>query len=294
MTLADSIAAEVRRGITSGALQPGDFLPPIKSNKARRDAYRTLLEEKLIEHAPPKGMRVIDARPSESTDFDSRVEAAADRLRHDITSRVLPPGTILVGPVQAQRIGASIRVTRRACQILINEKLITYTPGVGVHVAGRQPSAHAVVVDWVLSQVSSGALPAGAALPALPEIAKTMGVSGYAVSQAFARLRRDGVVHAISGTGMFVSGAAAQKPPSTVDTVAAYLENLIATTLAPGDKLPSYQQISAMFPARYSTVARVFARLKALNYAVSRHGGGVFVADTPEVTALRQRTEKPQ
>lgn len=292
---AHGIAEQLRSDIATGKLRPGDALQPIGTSRPRRAAYRILTAEGLVQYVNGRGLFVAGAapcaRPLSTGAFERAVKSAADRLRSDIASGVLLPGRSASIRAQGKRIGASVRATRLALLLLVQEGLVEQASGRGLFVAGGKPDLEVKstrVVQWVRGEIASGALAPGDELPSTVELCKRLGVGGSSVTVAFRELKRSNEIRTFY-RGAVVSGTESERrlPGDTVDLIVDDLRHAIARTMAPGDKFPTYDQIRSRFGASISSVNRAFYRLRKENLVVSRHGGGVFVADSPEVARLR-------
>ena len=82
-------------------------------------------------------------------------------------------------------------------------ELSDLSAGAGEQLAGNQPK-YQQLRDYVISQIQSGALEAGAALPSENRLASMMNLARSTVRQALAGLEQDGLVKRIHGKGTFV------------------------------------------------------------------------------------------
>ncbi|TWU25430.1 Arabinose metabolism transcriptional repressor [Novipirellula galeiformis] len=78
-------------------------------------------------------------------------------------------------------------------------------------VAGGTPPKHEQTRDLIISQIQSGELQAGAALPSEMRLSETLQVARSTVRQALAALERDGLVRRIHGKGTFIHEEASQR-----------------------------------------------------------------------------------
>lgn len=60
------------------------------------------------------------------------------------------------------------------------------------------------VVDGVAGAIARGALPSGAPLPSVREMAQTLGINPNTVQKAYRELEREGLVQPRPGSGIFV------------------------------------------------------------------------------------------
>ncbi len=82
-------------------------------------------------------------------------------------------------------------------------ELSDFSAGTGEQLAGSQPK-YQQLRDYVISQIQSGALEAGAALPSENRLASMMNLARSTVRQALSGLEQDGLVKRIHGKGTFV------------------------------------------------------------------------------------------
>ncbi|MEZ4397403.1 MAG: GntR family transcriptional regulator [Candidatus Krumholzibacteriia bacterium] len=61
------------------------------------------------------------------------------------------------------------------------------------------------IVDWVKLNVAGGALPPGAQLSTVRQLAVDLGVNSNTVARAYLELERMGVVHTLRGKGTFIA-----------------------------------------------------------------------------------------
>jgi DNA-binding GntR family transcriptional regulator len=73
--------------------------------------------------------------PADELAATSLVELATDRLRHEILSGSLPPGTRLVEEQVRSRFGISRAPLREALRLLAEQGLVEHLPRRGVRVA---------------------------------------------------------------------------------------------------------------------------------------------------------------
>ncbi|MBM4118869.1 GntR family transcriptional regulator, partial [bacterium] len=66
------------------------------------------------------------------------------------------------------------------------------------------------IVDWVKVNAAAGALPPGARLPTVRQLAVDLGVNSNTVARAYLELERMGVVHTLRGKGTY--GADGEAP----------------------------------------------------------------------------------
>lgn len=286
------VAQRVRDRISKGKLRPGDRLPPITGGSGVRRAYQILRAEGLIEYVPGYGMHVAGEQPQGR---EMKAEATANLLRSQITSGTLPPGASLVLAEQAQRLGVSRQVVSAAYRVLTAEDIIERLPGRGsAYVVSGAPRRSQVIqaVDWIRSRIDSGVFAPGTALPVREWMMAATGVGQSSLAEAYRQLKTDGVICFIPARGMFVCGAEPEKQLSDADKIVEYLKHQIATSLAPGTRVPPYRQICEIFPVSNMTINRAVTRMKNANLLVSRSGKGIFVADTPEVSALRAQNRR--
>ncbi|TQN28333.1 regulatory GntR family protein [Haloactinospora alba] len=142
----------------------------------------------------------------------------ADTLRERISSGALTPGAAL--PSEAalgDEFGVARTTVRRALATLEAEQLIRSVPGTGRIVCTpgeqgeralpqQQPQYRRIAAE-LHDQISSGVLPAGAALPSESALVQEYKVSRGTARQALSELEGSGVIVSLPGKGRFVRDA---------------------------------------------------------------------------------------
>ncbi|HEY8474311.1 MAG TPA: GntR family transcriptional regulator [Natronosporangium sp.] len=135
----------------------------------------------------------------------------AEQLRARITSGEFSPGSTL--PSEAalcDEYGVARNTLRRALDQLTEERLIEVRPGRGRVVvtspdaAGRALPRYVAIAEDLRSQIESGQLRPGEALPSEATLAKRYGVARGTARQALAELAGAGLVAAVHGKGWYV------------------------------------------------------------------------------------------
>lgn len=68
--------------------------------------------------------------------------------------------------------------------------------------------------------------------------------------------------------------------PMTADEIAADLADRIESgEYPPGSRLPTYQELMALYDVKYTTIYNVIVRLRSIGLVVGAQGRGVFVAE---------------
>ena len=85
------------------------------------------------------------------------------------------------------------------------------------------------IVDWVKLNAAGGALPRGAQLPTVRQLAVDLGVNSNTVARAYLELERMGVVHTLRGKGTYIADG---DPPEPDALRAAKLRDLVTECLS--------------------------------------------------------------
>ncbi|MGW4423822.1 GntR family transcriptional regulator [Streptosporangium sp. NPDC004631] len=133
----------------------------------------------------------------------------AERLRSQITAGHYPPaGTLPSEAALAQRFHVARSTVRRALAVLEAEGMIDTMPGAGRRVKSPERRAalyrYQAIAASLREQISTGALPAGAALPSESALRRQYRASRNTVRQALAELEGEGLIVTKHGKGRFV------------------------------------------------------------------------------------------
>jgi DNA-binding GntR family transcriptional regulator len=135
----------------------------------------------------------------------------AETLRARITGGEFAPGTALPSEaVLCQQYGVARNTLRRALDELAEERLIEVRPGRGrvvvssSNMAGRAVPQYQAMADDLRSQIESGKLKPGDALPSEMALADRYGVARGTARHALAELEGAGLVTTVHGKGRYV------------------------------------------------------------------------------------------
>jgi len=88
------------------------------------------------------------------------------------------------------------------------------------------------LIDALINDVASGALPPGAQLPPQRDLAYRLKIGVGTVTKAYAEARRRGLLTATVGRGSFIAGASGEVPATERDRIIDFSRNLSPTTAA--------------------------------------------------------------
>lgn len=291
--IVDAAAQRMRGQIGSRELLPGARLPNAKGDRIRSRTYRMLVDEGLVEYVPGYGFYVAGVK--HRGDHDIRAEAAANALRSHIMSGALPPGTKLVASDLVRQLRTTRGAVAAALATLSTEKLVVCKRRKIAYVAGDTSQSPPITketqvtraIGWIQDRIDSGTFTPGTKLPTRNRIATMARVGEATVQEAQKHLKETGAICFLPGKGTFVCGAAPQLQPSIQDQIISHVKAEITNSLPPGAKVPGYAHFRETFNVTAVTINRAFTRMKADGLLESRGSRGVFVADSPQVAALR-------
>ena len=93
------------------------------------------------------------------------------------------------------RIGCLIRRNKRGCKEVRMDIIISNTSGVPIYEQ---------IEEQIKSQIMTGSLVAGEALPSMRVLAKELKISIITTKRAYEDLERDGYIESVTGKGSFV------------------------------------------------------------------------------------------
>lgn len=133
----------------------------------------------------------------------------AERLRAQIASGHYPPaGALPSEATLARRFLVARSTVRRALAVLEDEGLIDTMPGAGRRVKDLEQRTalyrYQAIAATLREQISTGALPTGAALPSESALRGRYRASRNTVRQALAELEAEGLIVTRHGKGRFV------------------------------------------------------------------------------------------
>jgi DNA-binding GntR family transcriptional regulator len=219
-------------------------------------------------------------------------ERVARTIRERIADGTYPSGSDLPSTGKlGQEFDVAVGTMARALRVLDEEGLTVPRRGRPRRVADPGSSVgtrYEVVAEALRGQIAVGNLRAGMPLPSEATLAEEHGVARHTVQAALRLLEQAGEVVSRPGRARVVAGAT----PATdarYEQVGVELRQAIRRrAYRPGDKLPSEQDLAAMYGVSRVTVREALALLsrEGLVEAVSRKGH--FVRGTVEEPPARK------
>ncbi|MEV6157898.1 GntR family transcriptional regulator [Nonomuraea sp. NPDC052129] len=148
------------------------------------------------------------------------------------------------------------------------------------------------VATSVLADIKSGRFKHGDQLPSEPDLQATYGVGRAAVRSGLERLREQGKIVTVHGSGSFVVGPGRQEPPISASgrLVKDIRDGIASGRLKPGDQLPKEPELMDTYRLSSPAIRAALRELREEGLIHSRGRFGRFVG--PEGTPVRREPTK--
>ncbi|WP_378786499.1 GntR family transcriptional regulator [Nonomuraea fastidiosa] len=146
------------------------------------------------------------------------------------------------------------------------------------------------VAAGVLADIEAGHLKPGDRLPSEPALQAAFGVGRAAVRAGIERLREQGKVVTVQGSGSYVSGPTRQSLSLSARLVQDIRDGITSGRLKPGDQLPKEPELMETYGLSSPAVRVALRQLREEGLIHSRGRHGRFVG--PEGTPVRREPTK--
>ncbi|TDD11322.1 GntR family transcriptional regulator [Nonomuraea diastatica] len=158
----------------------------------------------------------------------------------------------------------------------------------------QNPTPGERVAAGVLADIEAGRLKHGDQLPAEPELQAEYGVGRAAVRSGLDRLRQQGLIVTVHGSGSFVARPGQQQPPmsSTARMLKDIRDGIAEGRLKEGDQLPKEPELMATYNLSSPAIRAALRELREEGLIHSRGRLGRFVG--PQGIPVRREPTKGQ
>jgi len=148
------------------------------------------------------------------------------------------------------------------------------------------------VAAGVLADIESGRFRPGDQLPSEPDLQAAYGVGRAAVRSGLDRLRRQGLIVTVRGSGSFVATPGNQQPPQSLTgrMLQDIRDGIASGKLKLGDQLPKEPELMATYRLSSPAIRAALRELREEGLIHSRGRHGRFVG--PEGTPVRREPTK--
>ncbi len=148
------------------------------------------------------------------------------------------------------------------------------------------------VAAAVLADIEAGRLKHGDQLPSEPDMQAAYGVGRAAVRSGMDRLRRQGLIVTVQGSGSFIATPGQDQPPMSLTgrMLQDIRDGIASGRLKPGDQLPKEPELMATYGLSSPAIRAALRELREEELIHSRGRFGRFVG--PEGTQVRRPPTK--